>query len=307
MRIRIGTRGSRLALVQARSIAARLRAHGHETIEVIVQTLGDRDQTSAFPEFGSPGVFVREIERALVAETIDLAVHSYKDLPSTGPDDLVIAAVPERLDAADQLLIRTDVLELDRGRLAVGAHARIGTSSARRAALLRGAREDLSILPLRGNVDTRIRKLRTGEYDAIVLAGAGLTRLEAAGISELGQNDDVHVQRLDPEWFVPAPTQGALALQIRRDDAALAKALSVLHDEAVARPLVAERLLLARVEGSCQLPFGAWCTTNASGFRLVFALGDGERLLVDRVDGDDATALAERAWQRLTESELRVQ
>lgn len=306
MRIRIGTRGSRLALAQARSIAERLRLNGHDVSEVVIETRGDKDQDASFPEFGGSGVFVSEIERALMEQQIDLAVHSYKDLPATGPAGLTIGAIPERLDAADCLLVREEVVDLDDVRLPVRRGARIGTGSARRTALLRSARKDLEVLPLRGNVDTRVEKLLAGDYDAIVVAAAGLARIEAAG--GLRHSGQFRECRLDPSWFVPAPAQGALALQIRRADADLAAAVKVLHLEEIARPVSCERHLLVRIEGNCQLPFGAWCEVlPGGGLALVFALGLDTGVLLDRVEGQDPMLLADRAWNRLTEAGLSTQ
>ncbi len=304
MRVRIGSRGSKLALAQARQIGARLAAAGHQAVEVIIETRGDRDQTSSFPEFGGPGVFVREIERQLIAGAIDLAVHSYKDLPSDGPDELFVAAVPERVDPADTLLIREDAIELAGELVPLPEAARVGTASSRRQALLHASRADLRILPLRGNVDTRVRKLRAGEYDAIVLARAGVQRLQEAG--QALDLDGVHLHRLDPDWFIPAPTQGALALQIRRDASELAAALAALHDESTALPLVGERRLLGLVQGSCEMPFGAWCRAVGDGYQLDFALGDAERLVTGRLRGESPAALADLAWQELSASELTI-
>lgn len=304
MRVRLGSRGSRLALAQARKIGVLLAADGHQPVEVIIETRGDRDQTLAFPEFGGAGVFVREIEQQLIAGMIDVAVHSYKDLPSEGPDALFVAAVPERLDPADVLLIRDDAIETRRGLVPLPKGARVGTSSSRRQALLHAARADLRILPLRGNVDTRVRKLCDGEYDAIVLAHAGLQRLrEAGGAPDM---DGVQLRRLDPTWFIPAPTQGALALQIRRDATDLADALAPLHDDTAALPLAGERRLLALVEGGCELPFGAWCRAVGEGYQLDFALGDHDQLVTGQVQAASPAAAADLAWQELDGSELTI-
>lgn len=304
MRVRIGSRGSRLALAQARKIGARLAAAGHQPVETIIETRGDRDQTSAFPEFGGAGVFVREIEHQLITGAIDLAVHSYKDLPSEGPDELFVAAVPERLDPADVLLIRENAGEPGAGLVPLPRAARVGTASSRRQALLHAVRADLRILPLRGNVDTRVRKLRDGDYDAIVLARAGLQRLQdAGGTLDMG---GVQLHRLEPDWFIPAPTQGALALQIRRDATELAAVLAPLHDESAALPLTGERRLLELVQGSCELPFGAWCRATGEGYRLHFALGDHDQLVTGQVWGGSPAAVAELAWQELASSELTI-
>lgn len=306
MRVRVGTRGSSLARIQTGGIVRQLVSLGLEAEEVIIETLGDRDRESRFAEFGGAGVFVREIEEALLDGRIDAAVHSYKDLPSGGPEQLVVAAVPERLDPADHLLVRADALAADRGRLPLPEGARVGTSSARRRALLLHERDDLQVDPLRGNVDTRIRKLVEGRYEAIVLAGAGLQRLrQGDALADLRQQG-VEEVRLAPEWFVPAPAQGALAIQTRRDDTGLQDVLRPLQVDAAARSLIGERRLLARVEGNCDLPFGAWCCREADAFSLSFALGDDERLVVGQLRGDEPRLLADRAWDQLRESGMAV-
>ncbi len=308
MRIRIGTRGSRLARIQTGGVADALRRAGHQVEEVVVHTRGDRDQSSSFPEFGGPGVFVREIERALLAGEIDLAVHSYKDLPSASPDGLQVAAVPERLDPADELLVRADAYRPGEPALPLPPAARVGTSSARRRALLQHYRHDLRVVPLRGNVDTRLRRLLEGRCDAVVLAVAGIERMLSAGALQLLQEGSLVRHRLDPMRFVPAPTQGALALQARTDDAATAAALAPLHRADLARPLAAERALLARIEGGCELPFGAWCRCQdeGGGLALRFAVETDSGVLVDEVRGDEPAALAERAAARLARSGVPV-
>jgi len=177
VKLRIGTRGSALALAQSTDVAARLRSFGHEPELVIVSTAGDRVTDRAFTDVGSFGVFVRELASALLDGTIDAAVHSYKDVPSRMPAGLTIAAVPERLDAADVLLVRRDAIAPESGGIPLAHGARVGTSATRRRALLLDARPDLVPGLLRGNVPTRVRSLAEGRFDAIVLAAAGLERL----------------------------------------------------------------------------------------------------------------------------------
>lgn len=304
--IKVGTRGSALARIQTAGIVERLRRGGLEVEQVVLETRGDRDQEAAFAEFGGPGVFVREIEEALLDGRIDVAVHSYKDLPSEGPEGLTVAAVPERLDPADHLLVRDASLASSTGRLPLAEGARVGTSSARRQALLRHQRADLEVAPLRGNVDTRVRLLVEGRYDAIVLAGAGLQRLRQGGALELS-GKGIHDRRLDPEWFVPAPAQGALAVQVRRADPDLLDRVRALDDAVAARALDGERRLLARVEGNCDLPFGAWCRRQPGGeFVLGFAMGDGEHLVVEALEGDEPLLLADRAWDHLAATGMAV-
>jgi len=300
MRIRIGTRGSRLALAQTGSVARQLADNGHDVETTIIRTRGDLDRTSAFPEFGGAGVFVREIERALLAGEIDLAVHSYKDLPSEGPAQLVVAAVPERVDPADLLVVRAQAMAPPQAGLSLAHEARIGTSSARRQALLRHLRPDLQILPLRGNVDTRVSKLRAGDYDAIVLAAAGLQRLQQeVGGSSPTAGEDLVEHRLDPVTFVPAPTQGALALQTRATDAELIAALRPLHRDELNATLQVERQLMARIEGNCSLPFGAWCQSRNGRLHLVCAVNYGDGLRRATLSGEDPGTLADQAWKAL--------
>ncbi|MCG8461039.1 MAG: hydroxymethylbilane synthase [Holophagales bacterium] len=282
MTIRLGTRGSRLALAQSNWVAARLREHGHEVEMVTIRTEGDRVQDRAFAQIGQPGVFVREIERALSDGRIDLAVHSYKDLPSQGPEGLEIAAVPERLDPADRLLIRPGAAA-DPGNGGLSAlmpGAVVGTASARRSALLAQLRPDLEPRLLRGNLPTRVGKLLDGEYDAILLAAAGLERLDRDG--QLPRRGLLE-HRLDPHSFVPAPSQGALALQTRVGDPT-ARAVDALDDPGAHRAVDAERAILARVEGGCHVAFGAYAHVapggdgngESRGLHLVAILG-GER------------------------------
>lgn len=307
MTIRIGTRGSALARAQTGGVVRRLRGAGLYVEEVVIETRGDRDTVSAFPEFGGAGVFVREIEEALLDGRIDAAVHSYKDLPSDGPEDLIVAAVAGRLDPADHLLIRRECFVPAAGRLPLPAGARVGTASARRQALLLHERDDLAIAPLRGNVDTRVRLLLEGRYDAVVLAGAGVRRLQDAGaLGDMGSKG-IHDCRLGPEWFVPAPAQGALAVQVRRSDRELAAAVGALEEPEAALVVGAERRLLAGVEGSCDLPFGAWCRrVPGTGFALTFALGDGERLLRDELSDANPLVAADRACEHLRQEGVLV-
>lgn len=300
--IRLGTRGSRLARIQSGWVADRLRSFGHEVEMVIIRTEGDQKQDRAFAQIGRPGVFVREIENALLEERIDLAVHSYKDLPSQGPEGLTIAAVPERLDVADRLLVREGTPAPSQGNelLPLAQGAKVGTASARRVALLKHFRPDLRPDLLRGNLPKRVERLRQGDFDAILLAAAGLQRMDRDGGLDM---TGIRQVRLDPWRFVPAPSQGALALQTRVDDAAEAAA-QALDDVAGHRAVKAERAVLSRVEGGCHVAFGAWCRSCDDGFDVVAVLG-GNRGMA-RAEGRDADAeqLAERLVQKLR-SELR--
>ncbi len=293
--LRIGTRGSALAMTQARHMAARLNELGHTSEIVVVRTTGDADQVRPFAEVGAPGVFVRELESALQEERVDLAVHCYKDLPSLSPDDLVVAAMPEREDPRDRLLVAEAAHDADAPGLPLREGARVGTASARRRALVQDLRPDLVCENLRGNVPTRIDKLRAGEHDAIVLASAGLLRLERAarlGEGPALERDGLVELDLPPESFVPAPSQGALALQVREADDQLRSLLVALDDSAGHRAVRVERELLARVEAGCQAPFGAWCRQTTGGELELFGVLEvaGELRRWNGVGADDALA-----------------
>lgn len=303
MKIVLGTRGSKLALTQSNWVKSCLESHGHEVTLQIIQTQGDLHRDVAFENLGAAGVFVRSLEQALLRGEVDLAVHSYKDLPSDSPAGLVVAAIPERRDPADVLLVHQDALdEGAEGPLPLRSGARVGTAAARRRALLLDVRPDLQVGMLRGNVPTRIRKLRDGKHDAIVLAAAGLDRLAhelsdvRSGLVEL---------RLDTELFVPAPSQGALALQVRRDDPAEA-AVGALDDAEVRRCVRAERSLLEKMDAGCHVPFGAWCRPDGSDTNSCLRLdaifgdpGDERGLRRASATGDDAEVLAQELRARL--------
>jgi hydroxymethylbilane synthase len=251
--VRIGTRASALARTQTDLIVSALRdAHPDlrcETVEIT--TGGDRSQSTNAPtaDWGT-GVFVKELETALLREEVDLAVHSLKDVPPALLADLTLAAIPVREDPLD-VLVTTDGRGLD--DLAPGA--RVGTSSARRVAFLRGQRPDLNFVPIRGNVETRIRKMAEGQYEAIVLARAGLRRLDL----------DVAYVVLPPEVLPPAPGQGALAVETRAGDRGVIALLEPIHDPATAAAVRAERRLMVNLDGGCRLPVGALGTPRADG------------------------------------------
>lgn len=291
--LRIGTRGSALALWQANHVRDRLaKLHGIESEIVRIRTSGDNFATSSISqlntESGMKGVFIKEIEDALLAGTVDLAVHSMKDVPTEIPAGLVFAAITKREDARDCLISHN-------GRLL--AHlppgARVGTSSLRRQAQLRHFRSDLETADLRGNVDTRLKKLAAGEYDAIVLAMAGVNRLGAA--SQV-------TQVLGPEIMLPAVGQGALGIETRADDRETSQFAASL-DDAETRPCVtAERALLRELEGGCQIPLGAFARPQASEIFLEAAVfsPDGKEF----VRGEDRgpAANAEEIGKRLARS-----
>jgi hydroxymethylbilane synthase len=265
--IRIGTRASTLALAQATSVATALRAQGHESEIVPMRTEGDRLATARLAAVGGKGLFVREIEDALLAGSIDVAVHSLKDLPAELPDGLTLAAFPTREDPRDVVVTRR------RGGIAgLPAGAVVGTSSPRRRALLLAARPDLAVEPLRGNVDTRLRKLETGACDGVVLAAAGLRRL---GVTP------PHAELLAVDAFVPAVGQGVLGLEARTDDERVRASLARLDDRATRACALAERAFLARLGASCVTP-SAGHASSEGGTLVMLALvvsEDGQRIL----------------------------
>jgi len=305
--LRLGTRGSDLARTQSTTVADVLRDAGHDVELTIIKTAGDRDQTGTFGSIGAQGVFVREIEQALVERRIELAVHSFKDLPTTSPEELVIGAVPRRVDPADLLLVRTDKLAGGANEwLPLAPRARVGTASARRRVWLSHFRPDLTIEPLRGNVPTRIRKLRDGQFDAILLAAAGVDRLRDSPSLD-GALDEITVLRLDPQRFVPAPAQGALAVQCRVDDARVRAALAALDHPASHTAVAAERDALQRAEGGCDIAFGAYFVdgdkdTGRRPGAVHELLGMHERagrVRVARVRGTDPRKLGAELWAKL--------
>jgi hydroxymethylbilane synthase len=289
--VRIGTRGSELALWQAHFTQSLLEKLGVKSELVIIKTQGDRIQDLSFDKMEGKGFFTKEIEAALLANEIDLAVHSFKDLESRMPEGLALAAIPQRSFPNDMLLIRKEAYRAELP-LGVAADAIIGTSSARRKAQLRHHLPQCTTRDLRGNVPTRIQKLRDGNYDAIVLAKAGVARLELSLV-------ELEARTLDPTSFVPAPAQGALALQTRADDALidLLEPLNITDADTVQ----VERLLLAAMEGGCQMPFGAWCERRSTGYRLhaAFATHAEAPVTYAMFEGDDGAALARRMRDHL--------
>lgn len=310
MTIRIGTRGSELALWQANHIADELRRRGHSVSVEIIRTTGDRMQDpgfrapAAFPD-GSPldakGIFIKEIEDALASGRIDLAVHSLKDLPTTLDPRFTLAAIPARADARDAF-----VCEAFWGLHMLPAGARVGTTSPRRQAMLLALRPDLRFVELRGNVDTRLRKWREGQAEALVLASAGLDRL--------GRTEHVH-QRFSVDELCPAPGQGALALETRSphhmpdgsspsQDAAILAAVRELNDSAVAFAVSAERAVLAGLGGGCNLPMGAFCHKVSSESHGREAEDWHLHAMVVSPDGDQVAQVIEIAAEEITAEEL---
>jgi hydroxymethylbilane synthase len=287
--IRIGSRGSQLALWQANHIAAALRALGHEVSIEVIRTTGDRMQNIAFASVGAKGMFTKEIEEALLAGTIDLAVHSLKDLPTELGEAFSLAAIPKRADPRDVF-----VSERYASFAALPAGAVVGTSSLRRQAQLRAHRPDLAYIEFRGNVDTRLAKLAEGKADAIILAASGLDRLErAAAIRE----------RFAPEVLCPAPGQGALAIECRAGDEAIHTMLQPLDDAATRKAVTAERRCLSALGGGCLVPIGAYCHSDGVelSLRAVVASVDGRQMITAERRHTDAETLGEQLAQQLLE------
>ncbi|MBL4656348.1 MAG: hydroxymethylbilane synthase [Bacteroidia bacterium] len=254
MKIKIGTRGSDLALWQANYVKQQLELIGHEVEINIIKTQGDKIQNVSFDKLEGKGFFTKEIEDDLLNKEVDLAVHSYKDLPTQFPEGLIIAGISSREDPSECLLIRRKSHDGTKP-LSVKSKGIIGTSSVRRKSQLMAIRNDIEIKPLRGNVPTRVQKLKDGEYDAIMLAYAGVLRLPL----ELG---DLFLHRIDPDYFVPAPAQGALAYQIREDNKELQAEIQKINNPYSGETVGVEREILRLFEGGCQVPIGVYCSKN---------------------------------------------
>ena len=286
--LRLGTRGSDLALWQAHRIADRLREEqGVDCRIEVVKTRGDRIQDVAFHKMEGKGFFTKELQEALLGNRVDLVVHSLKDLPTEEPDGLQLTAIPERGSSGDLLLAAEGSIHTtgeDPFGLAEGAA--LGTSSLRRAAQALVLRPDLRLEALRGNVPTRIRKLKDGRYDAILLAAAGVHRL---GLDL----DGLDCRELPPDAMLPAPGQGALAIETRADDPTV-KPVARLHDAAVARCVAAERNLLQLLGGGCHLPLGCLATSDGDAIRLQAALGAVDEE-IKRADVARVAAVADSA------------
>jgi hydroxymethylbilane synthase len=278
--LRIGSRGSQLALWQANHIAALLRGNGHHVDLEIIRTTGDKITDVALAKVGTKGMFTKEIEEALAEGRVDLAVHSLKDLPTDVPRGFELAAITRREDPRDVFLSRSyeALSHLPQG-------ARVGTSSLRRQAQLKALRPDLEIQPLRGNVDTRLRKLESGEFDAIILAAAGLRRL--------GRTEWMR-EVIPPEIMCPAAGQGALGIEIREGDSATRHHLAFLDDAAARMATSCERALLRHLGGGCQVPIGAFAEVRGQHLQLtaVVAHPDGSQVLRESQGGDDPEKLA---------------
>lgn len=281
-KIIIGSRGSDLALWQANHVLRRVQKLGLTAELKIITTQGDAIQNLSFDKLEGKGFFTKEIEEALLKKEIDLAVHSHKDLPTTSPAGLKIAAVSEREDPAELILIRKE--SVDAGlKYAFKKNAIVGTSSARRKSQLLAFRNDIKIEDLRGNVPTRIQKLRDKKYDAIMLAAAGVERLKI-NLSEF------KVLRLDPKEFIPAPAQGVLGLQIRDDDFELEQYIQKLTSEKVEDTIGVERKVLNLFDGGCQLPLGVYCIKEDNKFKVWASKSDTWNAMPKRIYRESFTA-----------------
>lgn len=284
----IGTRGSELALWQANFVKDRLAENNVAAELKIIKTQGDKILNLSFDKLEGKGFFTKELEEELLAGSIDLAVHSHKDLPTENPPGLIIAAVSEREDPSELLLILKDCVDV-RQKLSLKFGGIVGTSSNRRKAQLLAHRPDLEIQELRGNVQTRIGKLRDEKYDAIMLAKAGISRLNI-DLSEF------HVEELTPTEIVPAPAQGVLAIQIRDSDPELFNALQALNHPEVARELAVERTVLKLFGGGCHLPLGCYCRRYDGVFQVFTSKATTGEDFPDRLflQAEDTEGLAEK-------------
>ena len=286
-RLRIGSRGSQLALWQANHISELLRDQGHQVEIEIIKTTGDKITDVALANVGTKGMFTKEIEEALAARRVDLAVHSLKDLPTELPQGFELVAITTRVNPRDVFLSAKYA-----GVQALPKGARVGTSSLRRQAQLKVSRSDLEIHPLRGNVDTRVRKLEQGEYDAIILAAAGLTRL---GKTELVK------ETLSEEFMCPAAGQGALGIEIRAGDIKMRSLLEFLDDAAARATTTCERTVLNKLGGGCQVPIGAFAEIRNGSLHVtaIVARPDGSTILRETQNGEDPVALGEQVGETL--------
>jgi hydroxymethylbilane synthase len=274
--LRLATRRSPLALIQATLVQRRLQDLGVDSVLVPLETRGDREPDVSLDQLGAQGIFAVEVQRAVLRGEADVAVHSAKDLPSTTPEGLTLACVPERLDAADALI--------GRSLAGLGPGATVATGSARRRALLLERRPDIRVVGLRGNMATRFAAASRSDIDAVVVAAAAVARLE---------QDELIVERLDTEWFVPQVGQGALALEVRGDDAATATVMTQLNVPDAMTAVLAERAFLEELGAGCSVPCGghASVTNGAIVLRGVMLSVDGARSVRGVVTGKDPLAL----------------
>lgn len=289
----IGTRGSDLALWQANHVKSRLEEKGVRCRLHIIKTQGDQVQHLSLDKLEGKGFFTKEIEDALLKKEIDLAVHSHKDLETEQPDGLIIAAVSDRADASELLLIRKESVDI--GQPLHFKHGAVfGTSSARRKAQILHHRPDIELKDIRGNVPTRIQKLRDGHFDAILLAKAGTDRLQL-------DLSDLHVEVLSPYEFIPAPAQGVLAIQCRATDTALITTLQQLDHTATRERIHIERSVLNRMQGGCHLPLGIFVEKPDDQFTAHVAMARTWDAPLNRfvLHGKDSGALIEEILKKL--------
>ncbi|MCU1221443.1 MAG: hydroxymethylbilane synthase [Candidatus Angelobacter sp.] len=286
-KLRRGSRGSQLALWQANHVADLLRAKGHSVEIEVIKTTGDKITSVALAKVGTKGMFTKEIEDALHEKRVDLAVHSLKDVPTDLAQEFELAAIMKREDPRDAFIsVNFPSLE------DLPQHAKVGTSSLRRQCQLKSVRPDLEVFPLRGNVDTRLRKLESGDYDAIILA--------AAGVSRLGL--ETHVRsRISADVMCPAVGQGALAIEIRRGDQQTKTLLAFLNDADTRAAIDCERALLGSLGGGCQVPIGAYAEKRGGRLYLRAMVGrpDGSQILREQADGTDGVKLGRETAQTL--------
>jgi len=293
-KVKIGTRGSQLALWQANYTKQQLASLGVASELIIIKTKGDRVQHLSFDKMEGKGFFTKEIEDALLRGEIDLAVHSMKDLPTASPKGLIITAVSYRENPADWLLIRPEAVAEDQ-LLKLKKDAVVGTSSARRKAQLLDFRKDIQLKDIRGNVTTRLKKLQARDFDAIAMAAAGISRLEL-------DLSSFYVLKMNPKEFVPAPAQGVLAFQTAVDDLATRRILKNIHRPEVSAATNVERKVLKLLEGGCQMPLGVYCERDAIGnYHLWAAKADSWDSPVKRIQLSANTNhhLAEKAVETL--------
>ena len=292
--MKIGTRGSDLARFQTDMIAEKIKQSLGIEVEIeVIKTKGDIVTDRPLREIEGRGYFTKELEDALLDKRIDLAVHSFKDMPSQNPEGLVVACVSEREDPADLLIVKKDSYKPDRGEIPLSENAVVGTSAVRRETQIKAIRNDLNIKDLRGNVPTRLRKLSEGLYDAIFLASAGVKRLNI-------DLSDFEVVRLNPTQFVPSPGQGVLAVQMRIDDPGIEPIKSIIHNQNSYIATSIERGVMARFGGGCGLPLGAYAYSD-KGFWHVYGFWGGieGKPKWANVSGMDTSELAERLYNGL--------
>ncbi|EFK59462.1 hydroxymethylbilane synthase [Sphingobacterium spiritivorum] len=288
----IGTRGSQLAMWQANHIKDRLAAAGIDSELKVIKTQGDIIQHLRLDKLEGKGFFTKELEEELLSSTIDLAVHSHKDLPTVNPPGLIIAAVSERESPAELLIVLKDCVDIKK-RLSLKHNATVGTSSNRRKAQLLSLRPDLEFDDLRGNLQTRIQKLRDENYDAIILAKAGVERIDM-DLSEF------YVEEIPPVELIPAPAQGVLAIQIRESDQELYEALQVIHNKEVAEVIAVERKVLNLFDAGCHAPLGCYCRKSEGKYEAWTSVADTSDEFPDRlyIQRDSTEGMAEEIFAK---------